>query len=271
MLKGTTKVLNIQNICIDAGTQVRSAIDEQVVMDYAESMKEGAIFPAIEVVFDGVENYLTDGFHRYHAHLKNGKTSIEAFVINGTLRDAKLLSYRANTMHGLTLSAADKRKAVLAMLDDMEYCEWSNKAIARHCNVSGAWVGRLRTELENPKPKTTAKTSPKTSDKPLKEEPKADLPPEKITEPADTRENDALVMLSEENETLTQRLAVAAMDATDDEKAMASTLIADYIEQIRLLKIDLVAVKSSRDQYQNENAELKKQVAALQRQLKKQS
>jgi len=270
MLKGTSKVLNIQNICIDAGTQVRSAIDEQVVMNYAESMNDGAVFPAIEVVFDGVENYLTDGFHRYHAHLKNGKASIEAFVINGTLRDAKLLSYRANTMHGLTLSAADKRKAVLAMLDDMEYCEWSNKAIARHCNVSGAWVGRLRTELENPKPKSSAKTS--SGDKPIKEEPKADLPPEKQPdEPADTRENDALLMLSEENDNLTQRLAVAAMDATDEEKAMATTLIADYVEQIRLLKIDLVAVKVSRDQYQNENAELKKQVASLQRQLKKQS
>jgi ParB-like chromosome segregation protein Spo0J len=267
MLKGTTKVLNIQNICIDAGTQVRSAIDEDVVMEYAESMKEGAVFPAIEVVFDGVENYLTDGFHRYHAHLKNGKASIEAFVTNGTLRDAKLLSYRANTLHGLRLSNADKRKAVLAMLDDMEYCEWSNKAIARHCNVTYSWVGKLRTELENPKPKT----SPKTSNKPLKEEPKADLPTEKVEEPADTRENDALMMLSEENESLTQRLAVAAMEATDEEKVMASALIADYVEEIRLLKIDLVAVKVSRDQYQNENAELKKQIAGLQRQLKKQS
>lgn len=267
MLK--TKILNIKDICIDAGTQVRSAIDEDVVMEYAESIKEGAVFPAIEVVFDGIENYLTDGFHRYHANLKLGKASIEAIVINGTLRDAKLLSYKANGTHGLRLSVADKRKAALAMLDDMEYCEWSNKAIARHINVSAAWVGRLRVELENPKPKTKAKTS--AGDRPLKEEPKADEPPQQEVDPVDTRANDALVMLSEENETLTRRLAVAAMDATKEEKAMASTLITDYVEQIRLLKIDLVAVKVSRDQYQNENAELKKQIASLQRQLKKQS
>lgn len=265
MLKSPIKILNINNICIDAGTQIRSAIDEQIVMEYAESMKEGAVFPPVEVVFDGVENYLTDGFHRYHAHLKNGKASIEAYVTNGTLRDAKLLSYKANTLHGLRLSREDKRKAVLAMLDDMEYCEWSNKAIAKHCNVSGAWVGKLREELENPKPKPKA-DKPKTKPK---DKPKADLPPE--IQPPDDKANEALIMLSEENEVLTQRLAVAAMDATKAEKEMASTLIADYVKQIRLLEIDLVAVKTSRDQYQNENAELKKQIASLQRKLKKQS
>jgi hypothetical protein len=267
MREGTTKILNIKDVCIDAGTQIRSAIDEDMVKDYADSMKDGAVFPAIEVVFDGLENYLTDGFHRYHAHLKNGKASIEALVINGTLRDAKLRSYSANAMHGLSLTRAEKRKAVVAMLDDMEYCEWSNKAIARHCNVSAAWVGKLRTELENPKPKAKAKVH--AGDKPIKDEPKADLPPE--TPPADDKANEALVMLSEENETLTHRLAVAAMDATDEEKSMASILLIGYQEEIRVLKIDLVAVKNSRDQYQNENAQLKKQIASLQRQIKKQS
>ena len=267
MREGTTKILNIKDICIDAGTQIRSAIDEDMVKDYADNMKDGAVFPAIEVVFDGLENYLTDGFHRYHAHLKNGKASIEALVINGTLRDAKLRSYSANAMHGLSLTRAEKRKAVVAMLDDMEYCEWSNKAIARHCNVSAAWVGKLRTELENPKPKSNAKVN--VGDKPIKDEPKTELPPE--TPPADEKANEALLMLSEENETLTHRLAVAAMDATDEEKSMASILLIQYQEEIRILKIDLVAVKNSRDQYQNENAQLTKQIASLQRQIKKQS
>ena len=76
-------------------------------------------------------------------------------------------------------------------------------------------------------------------------------------------------MLAEENETLSQRLAVAAMDATDEEKALATTLITDYAEQIRVLNIELVSVKLSRDRFQAENSELKKQVSGLQRQLKK--
>ena len=61
------------------------------------------------------------------------------------------------------------------------------------------------------------------------------------------------------------------MEATDEEKSMASILLIGYQEEIRVLKIDLVAVKNSRDQYQNENAQLKKQIASLQRQIKKQS
>ena len=258
------KTLNINNIRIDAGTQSREAINEDVVKDYAEQMAEGTEFPAIEVMFDGVENYLTDGFHRYHAHRKNGKASVIADVTNGTLRDAKLASYGANGTHGLRPSNADKRKAVMAMLDDMEYSGWSNVEIAEHCAVSRVYVANLRKELETPKEKTSAKA--KIGDKPLKDEiSTTDLPPE------DNRTEEAMQMLAADNETLNQRLAVAAMDATDEEKALATTLIADYAEQIRVLNIELVSVKLSRDRFQAENSELKKQVKSLEHVIKKNS
>lgn len=262
MAKAVTKMLNIDDICIDAGTQVREEINEEVVQDYAEKMRDGAAFPAIEVVFDGAKNYLTDGFHRYHAHRKNGKVSIEALVTTGTPREARLASYAANGKHGLSLTNKEKRKCVFAMLDDLEYSGWPDNKIAGHCNVGRSFVGKLRKELETPKAKTSAKTP--VGDKPIKEEPNVkDLPPE-----PDNRDQEAMQMLASENETLTQRLAVAAMDATEDEKALASSLISDYAEQIRMLNIELVSVKASRDRFQNENAELKKQVARLQRQLK---
>ena len=266
MRKSVTKILNVDEICIDAGTQIRDAIDEVVVKDYAEDMMEGDVFPCIDVVFDGVKYYLTDGFHRYHATRKNGKVSIEVNVFTGTLRDAKLASLSANGTHGLRLTHAEKRKCVVSMLDDLEYSGWTNAAIARHCNVSRSFVGKVRDELEMPKKKTSAKTP--VGDKPIKEEKaKDDLPPE--VAPPDNRANEALQMLSEENENLTQRLAVAAMDATEEEKALASTLMNDYVEQIRLLNIELVSVKISRDRFQAENSELKKQVASLQRHIKK--
>jgi len=267
MLEAKIKVLNINNICIDAGTQVRESIDEAIVKDYAEKMADGAIFPPIQVVFDGINNYLTDGFHRYHAHLKNEKASIEASVINGTLRDAKLLSYSANGTHGLRLSNADKRRAGLAMLDDMEYSGWTNNQIAKHINVSRTYIRNLREELETPKPKTSAKAKPEKKED--EDKPKADLPPIVEEEIPDNRAEEAMQMLSEENEALNKRLAVAAMDATDEEKELASNLITDYVEQIRILNIELVSVKGSRDRFQAENAELKKQVAGLQRHIKK--
>jgi ParB-like chromosome segregation protein Spo0J len=262
-----SKILNIDNIRIDAGTQSREKIDEDVVRDYAECMADGVGFPPVEVMFDGVEYYLTDGFHRYHAHRKNGKVSIAALVTNGTLRDAKLASYAANGRHGLRPSNADKRKAVMSMLDDMEYSGWSNVEIAVHCAVSRVYVANLRKELETPKEKTSAKA--KVGDKPLKDEVSTtDLPPET---PPDNRAEEAMQMLAADNETLTQRLAVAAMDATEEEKALATMLIADYVEQIRILNIELVSVKLSRDRFQAENSELKKQVKSLEHVIKKNS
>ena len=45
-------------------------------------------------------------------------------------------------------------------------------------------------------------------------------------------------------------------------------MITDQKEEIRLLKIELVALKKSRDMFQSENAQLKKQVAMYQKKLK---
>jgi regulator of replication initiation timing len=77
---------------------------------------------------------------------------------------------------------------------------------------------------------------------------------------------DELVM---ENERLNERVALAAMDATDEEKQAAEVLIAELREEIKMLNIEVKSLRISRDQFQAENAQLKKQVAAQQRQLKK--
>ena len=81
---------------------------------------------------------------------------------------------------------------------------------------------------------------------------------------------DAIAMLKAENETLSDRLAVATMDGDEIEKQMAESTIKDLRAQIRLLEIELTAVKQSRDTFQSENAQLMKQVASLQKKLKKQ-
>ena len=60
----------------------------------------------------------------------------------------------------------------------------------------------------------------------------------------------------------------ATIDGTAEEKDLAATLIGEQKEEIRLLKIELVALKKSRDMFQSENAQLKKQVAMYQKKLK---
>jgi hypothetical protein len=53
-------------ITIDAGTQARQKINQDVVNEYAQLMADGAVFPPI-IVF-GEKNILADGWHRYFAH-----------------------------------------------------------------------------------------------------------------------------------------------------------------------------------------------------------
>lgn len=145
------KVLNLQSIRIDGGTQARTAINNELVSDYAAAMSEGVHFPEIECYFDGVDYWLVDGFHRLHAMLTLGKASATVMVFNGTLREAVWHSLGVNTGHGLRKSNDDKRKSVQAALNDTEWSQQSDRAIAKHCGCSKTLVGQMR----NPTPAET--------------------------------------------------------------------------------------------------------------------
>jgi hypothetical protein len=256
------KALNLSAIIIDKGTQSRAQISEDTVIDYAEAMQAGDTFPPITVYFDGVDYYLADGFHRLHAAKRLHKASIQADVRTGTLRDAILYSLGANRDHGLRRSNADKRKCVQTLLEDFEWGELSVNEMARICGVSPQLVTAVKLEMEGGTKVSTVKTNaPK---KPVKLETVVEAPVN-LTEEQD----EAVQELVAENQRLSDRLAVEAMDATTEEKVAASETIAELREQIRILEIENQSLKISRDTYQRENAELKKTVQSLQRKLKK--
>ena len=273
--------LNLEKIRIDCGTQARATINQDTVADYAESMRTGSIFPAVTVFFDGVDYYLADGFHRYFATQKVGSPGIEASVINGTLRDAILYSLGANDEHGLRRTAADKRKAIMIMLADAEWRNWNNKAIAAACHCHHDLVQKVRSESGIEKGDTkvlrqgkvvTMKTP---SGKKVGDE---NLPVRKRTGEEDFEKEAkeveseklkaAIDMLRQDNEDLADKLAIAAMDADDLDKAMAESTIKDLRAQIRLLEIELRAVTDSRDSLQRENAQLMRQCNSLVKKLK---
>jgi len=79
----------------------------------------------------------------------------------------------------------------------------------------------------------------------------------------------AITDLAAENERLTDRLAVEAMDASEEEKTAAAEIIADLRHQVMTLTAELDAMRISRDTFQAENSELMKQVQRNQRELKK--
>jgi FtsZ-binding cell division protein ZapB len=255
------KTLNLNVLRIDGGTQSRQEINQETVGDYAEQIVAGAEFPPVTAFFDGLDYYLADGFHRYFATKKAGKASVNVDVVNGTLRDAILHSCGVNALHGLRRTNADKRKAVMTMLDDLEWQDWSTNEIARHCSVSSTLVASLRV-AEVPVVKMVRNGKTITYKKPDKE---IEEPQEKVNTNSWDQEKEAIDHLNEENEHLKTRLALKVMDATEDEKDMARAKIADLNEEIMLLKIELSSVKVSRDAFQRENNELKKQIKAMQR------
>jgi hypothetical protein len=278
------KVLNIANIRIDGGTQARVALNQDVVKDYAEKMRDGEKFPAVVVYFDGSDYWLADGFHRYFATKSNGTVSIECEVKNGTLDDATLFAFSANGKRGLSMSAEDNRNVIYAMLRHPEWKLWTNAAIAKHVGVSKMTVGRVKATLDlkdedtvkkykdkhgnestmdtkNLKAKEVKTTKPDTST--------GDLNPfleyeEKIRELTDT-----IIEQDKENQILRDQIALGQWDASDIEKIDVQDTITELREQIRILEIDNKSMRESRDMFQNRNAELMRTVKSLQTKMKK--
>ena len=139
--------LSILSIRRDGNTQPRNKINSNTVKKYAESMKRGDIFPPVLVYFDGTDYWLADGFHRILASESIGITSISGTVRRGTQRDAIFYSVEANATHGLRRTNADKRRAVLILLEDEEWSKWTNVAIAKACGVAESFVRKLKKEF----------------------------------------------------------------------------------------------------------------------------
>ena len=121
--KPEIKTIPVSDIRRDGGTQQRVSLNHETVIEYAESMEEGASFPPVKVKYDGENYWLYDGFHTLEAAWSIGRKEIEAQIISGTQREAILESVGVNAKHGLRRSNADKRRAVTTLLEDKEWGE----------------------------------------------------------------------------------------------------------------------------------------------------
>lgn len=252
----------LKDIELDSSLQVRESLDQEVINDYSEALREGAKFPAITVFRVGNRNLLVDGWHRFFAHKKAGLADVEVELIEGSMRDATLCAIGANSEHGLRRSNKDKRKAVMMLLDDFEWAEWSDRKIAQVAKVSSMTVGTIRKSLGLQKDEVKAIVKGKETTVKVN---RNNEEPQEYEEEI-SKEIEAIV---EDNESLRLRLAVAAMEATDEEKGMAEAQLMESSAKIKTLEAELFAVKSNRDRYMNENAELKKQVAYWKRRSEK--
>lgn len=277
-----TMHINLDKIRIDCDTQGREKNIPEKIDEYAEKMLMGEVFDPAIVYYDGREYYLSDGFHRYFANKKIGSPGMDCEVREGLLRDAQFYAIKANNTHGMPPNNADKRMNVIKMLNDFEWGMMTQLEIAKQCGCTQQTVSKIKQELFSPKSEAS---NTKTDSKPLAdkksdaENKKAEAEKNKADEDKNKADEDraheliqledAVVTLEEENQQLSDRLAVAAMDGTDEEKKMAESIISGLRAEISMMEMEMKAVKQSRDSFQSENAQLKKQIASLMNKIKK--
>lgn len=158
-----TTSVTIADIVIDAGTQIRAAINEDVVTQYAERMAAGDVFPPVVLFHDGNAYYVGDGFHRTMAAQRNGLVDIPADVQPGTRQDALWFALGANKTNGQRLSDADRRRAVVLAVTTFMH-QKSQHEIAKQIGCSQGFVSQVitRNNLGRPErvPGADGKTYP---------------------------------------------------------------------------------------------------------------
>jgi hypothetical protein len=278
-------LLKLENIRIDGDTQSRDSISEQTVKDYTEHLLEGGEFPDVEVFFDGLDHWLVDGFHRYFAHKRANRDAINVKIHNGTIRDAELYSLGVNDDHGLRRTIADKRKSVNKALNDVEWQEYSDRELAKICKVSPTLVAKMRKVLTSARPtkkkvtkngkKTTMETKnigkKKEETSSAKEETTKEKEIEETLEEEYDPKEDEINELSIVNQRLHEEnveLKDIKMILDGDQKIIEET-IKGLRNELKAKEAELRAVKNSRDQFQNKNAELIKEVEMLRKKNKK--
>ena len=81
----------------------------KTIQKYSESIE---FLPPILVNQD---NILIDGFHRWKAHELAEVTEIKTEVVQATEQEVKILAYKTNSIHGLQLTRAEKKKFAIEM------------------------------------------------------------------------------------------------------------------------------------------------------------
>lgn len=181
----STKLIDIDLIRIDGGTQARVITNLDVVDEYAGLYRDEtpgvACLPPLVVFFDGTDYWLGDGFHRWHAAHKAELEMVECDVRTGTKRDAVLFAVGANHAHGLRRTSKDKRKAVQMLLADAEWAAKSDRWLAETAGVSNHLVADVRLVSAPPAPTGNSPSSTKRTGRDGKARAVASVPPAAVS------------------------------------------------------------------------------------------
>lgn len=255
------KTLKLSEIVVDDSLQTREKISKETVAEYYDVLREGGKFPPIVVYFDGEKYYLTDGWHRYHAHKSAGLAVIEVEIIEGSKREAQLYAVGTNDDHGLRRSIADKRKAVLILFNDIEWGEWSDREIAKQCHVSHTFVSKIRKEIGGQRDEVKSNRNGQEVKVKVKENGNTETGHQAADEGFKHQELvDTIAQIQAEKDALQDKLAVASVTDDPEEKERLTETLDDLRNQIKALEAENRALKASLKIESEEKNQLIKQV-----------
>lgn len=114
------RTVDLDHIDVDESTahQYRLQVVDQAAVDrYAADMARGDDFPAVLARQIRGKLVLLGGMHRTRAAHQAGRTSIDAYVVTCTPKDARRLSFDDNRTHGLPLSVAERGELAARLVE----------------------------------------------------------------------------------------------------------------------------------------------------------
>ena len=203
---------------------------------------------------------------------KTGNLTTWAADINAAHADAVK---HATSAIGYAKTAGELLLKVKQKLPHGEFGSWleancsvSERQAQRYMSAAQGKPVQLREIVKTDTVSDLTVVAPKPTQKPELTIVAPVIPPEDEWTPLDQAQ-EAVSILSEENDRLNDRLAVAALDATEEERTAAAATMQELRAEVKTLRAMNKALVISRDTFQNENAQLRRQILMQRREIDK--
>jgi uncharacterized ParB-like nuclease family protein len=143
--RGGPRPLSIADLDLSLVECVRASTSTEAIEDYAAQLDH---LPPIRVALVDNGHVVVGGLHRVRAHERAGRLEIPCIVELMTWAEAVRSAVADNRIHGLRMTRADKRAAIMLLL--AEDPGLSSRAIAALVGCSHSTVETVRTQAAEP-------------------------------------------------------------------------------------------------------------------------
>ncbi len=138
----------LDDITRDETLQPRDGLKDAHVRAIQTALESGVEMPPVVLYQLGDTLALVDGWHRFAAHQRAGKTKISADLYDGDRDDAIAHAGAANVGDKLGLTASERVSFLLALLKLPKYRKLSDRALARMVGVAAATVAKYKRQMD---------------------------------------------------------------------------------------------------------------------------